>query len=147
MDFQIKNANFLTNKMSKADVINAFDMTKETQADFINNLIKDGLLIKTTISLYKPSEKLLNQLYLPVFVNISPMIRKFLSKSNSFSLKQLILVFNKQEIKRMLKLGYFYLDCHGRYRRTQLLDDLVAEGEDKIILQPEKYMEKIETNT
>ena len=135
---KIKNSNFICEMMQKRDVTEAFEIDSKHALDGIYELIADGYLKKKGGRFYTPTQKLLDEVFLPKcgFINLEDHQRRYLSTANTFYFKDLVLCFSGNEtiVNRMIVLGYFRLESDRRYRKGTTLEDIVAEGQDMIKL-------------
>jgi len=135
---EIKNPNFICPLMQKRDIQEAFVFQKGSSfVDELYKLIGDGYLQKKGDRFYIPTQKLMDEAFLPKngFIVMEDHQRRFLNNNNGFYFKDLVICFgNETIVNRMIKVGYLRLENDKRYRKSSLLDDLLVEGQDIIKL-------------
>lgn len=135
---KIKNSNFICEMMQKRDVEEAFELEGKSALDGIYQLIADGYLHKKAGRFYTPTQKLLDEVFLPKcgFVMLEDHQRRFLSAAGAFYFKDLVMCLwnNETIVNRMIVLGYFRLETDRRYRKGTALEDMLAEGQDMVKL-------------
>ena len=133
---EIRNTNFIAIRMDKKEIELAFIIPEnDTARNYILSLIGDGYLTKSGDRYYKPTLKLLDLAFIPDQIDITPETRRFLTANNALSLEQLQQVFNRHVIRKLLLIGYFFCDANMRYRKTDKMQELLAEGDDYITLK------------
>jgi hypothetical protein len=125
----------MSNKMNKKTVILAFELpdSKQTREKQILQLIEDGYLKRDGLY-FSPTEKALNECYLPDTIILTINTRFFLNVNKVFTKRELINIFDgNEQIVNWLKLnGYLFQSSDCRYRKTDKLDELLADGEEEI---------------
>lgn len=125
---QIKNKNFVSGQMTRRDVFYAFGEIPET-------LIIDGYL-RRYYQYYKPTEKLLEQ-FIPIEIEIIDVQR--LNGYNLFYIKNIQEIFGCDRITAKIILEkHFYKTNFGYWKRSNKLDELLAEGEVMLQLKEDK---------
>jgi len=124
----IKNKNFISEQMTKKDVIMAFDRHPD-------DLIWEGYL-KRYFQYYKPTQKLMEQ-FIPIEIEIIDVQR--LNGYNLFYIKNVQEIFecDRTTAKIILK-KHFNKTQFGYWKRSEKLDELLAEGEIKLKLKEDK---------
>jgi len=121
--------------MNKKTVILAFELpdSKQTREKQILQLIEDGYLKRDGLY-FSPTEKALNECYLPDTIILTINTRFFLNVNKVFTKRELINIFDgNEQIVNWLKLnGYLFQSSDCRYRKTDKLDELLADGEEEI---------------
>ena len=129
------NKLYMSNKMNKKTVILAFELpdSKQTREKQILQLIEDGYLKRDGLY-FSPTEKALNECYLPDTIILTINTRFFLNVNKVFTKRELINIFDgNEQIVNWLKLnGYLFQSSDCRYRKTDKLDELLADGEEEI---------------
>ena len=122
---EIKNKNFISETMTGKEVTLAFGIKP-------NNLIEEGYL-KKYYQYYKPTEKLM-QLLMPETIEIIDIQR--LNGYNLFYIKNIQEIFNcDRTIAKIILEKYFDKTNFGYYKRSERLDELLAEGEIQLKLK------------
>lgn len=127
----IRNSNFISLHMDKQDIEHAFIFDGQTRT-FINSLIAEGYLKKIGDRYYKPTEKLLDAIYLPDVFIMTADQRRYLTRNSSFTKSQLNVVFSDQIIKWLMINNWIYTDANSRYRKTEAFNDFLFEGNEAI---------------
>jgi hypothetical protein len=129
---KIKNSNFISVRMNKHDIENAFESVTDIYS--INRLVGDGWIKKTTNRAYTPTEKLLNLVFLPPTLKLETSQLRYLSLSGWFYKKDLIncLNDNDQVVKYLIRTGYLILHADKRYRKSDKFSEWLAEGNDTL---------------
>ena len=117
--------------MDKQDIEHAFIFDGQTRT-FINSLIAEGYLKKIGDRYYKPTEKLLDAIYLPDVFIMTADQRRYLTRNSSFTKSQLNVVFSDQIIKWLMINNWIYTDANSRYRKTEAFNDFLFEGNEAI---------------
>lgn len=119
----------ITPRMSIKQVCAAFNTVKLS----IPDLIKSGLIIDKGIY-YAPTIKLYYKLYLPEIITINKDKRTLLINNEVFTKEELTALFdNNCHVVTWLKLnGFLYQSSDCRFRKSDKLCELLAEGEEEI---------------
>jgi len=126
---KIKNPNFISETMTGKDVMLAFDL--ESYKD-LYVLVEKGL-VKKYYQYYKPTEKLMEQ-FIPIGIEIIDTQR--LNGYNLFYIKNIQEIFNCDRITAKIILNkYFDKTNFGYWKRSEKLDELLAEGETILTLK------------
>jgi len=120
---EIKNRNFISEKMTGKDVMFAFGLARHSE---ISVLIGQGLITRY-YQYFKPQDKLTEQL-IPIEIEIVDIHR--LNGYNLFYIKNIQEIFDcdRTTAKVILK-KYFNKTNFGYYKRSRKLDELLADGE------------------
>lgn len=130
---KLKNANFVCEKMQLRDIKEAFDT--KTPLNTAYDMIRDGYLHKISDRYYRPTEKLYEAIT-PTNIVLTEHQRRFLSNNSHFYWKDLVAVFDTELIpKAFLKKNYIKLDESKRYKKSDTLENLLADGEEVVILK------------
>ena len=125
---QIKNKNFISEQMTKKDVVNAFGVIPDA-------LIADGYL-KRYFQYFKPTEKLMEQ-FIPIEIEIIDVQR--LNGYNLFYIKNIQEIFEcDRTTAKIILEKHFDKTNFGYWKRSEKLDELLAEGEVVLKLKGEK---------
>lgn len=125
---QIKNKNFISGQMTKKDIIFAFGEKPET-------LVADGYL-KRNYQYYKPTEMLLEQ-FIPIEIEIIDIQR--LNGYNLFYIKNIQEIFNcDRTTAKIILEKYFNKTNFGYWKRSEKLDENLAEGETILKLKEDR---------
>ena len=131
---QIKNKNFISETMTGKDVIYAFDLKSYKE---ISYLIADGFL-KRYYNYFKPTEKLWKQ-FTPIEIEIVDIGR--LNGYNLFYVKNIETIFDCNRIIAKIILNkYFKKTDFGYWKRSEKLDELLANGETILKLKQDKII-------
>jgi hypothetical protein len=131
------NKLFISNKMTAKSVIMALEFpdteSKQVRNIRIRKLVEQGYIKKDGLY-YTPTDKMLYECYLPETIILTIKIRFFLNMNKVFTKKELVSIFDGNDIiVNWLKLnGYIYQSSDCRYRKTDKLDELLADGEEEI---------------
>jgi hypothetical protein len=122
--------------MNKHDIANAFVFSVGTTTIAeINELIADGWLRKTANRLFSPTEKLLDEAFLPQAITLGSSQLRYLSLSNWFYKKDLVNCLNNNEqiVKYLIRYGYLVLHADKRYRKSDKLIEWLTDGNNTFI--------------
>jgi hypothetical protein len=125
----IKNKKWISKKMTLADIVRAFEHVEDEP--IIELLIDEGLIEKDG-RYYEPTEKLLDEIYLPTTWKPTDPQRRFLMGNSTFSRKMLLMIMNEREIAKLLILGYFTVNANSKYKKSDKLVDFLMEGEKEV---------------
>lgn len=133
---KIKNPNFVSPRMNKHDIQGAFKIPLKGVHDLLyKELIPEGWVKKFNERYYKPTEKLLNHVFLPdnEKLLLSDEQVRFLAYNTNFVRKDLIALFddNEQIVKRLLRIGFLMLERTGTFRKSVVFEELLSDGENK----------------
>ena len=134
---QIKNINFISLLMQKRDICEAFVFKTGYITDEIYALIGEGYIHRRGDRWFIPTQKLLEEIFLPKcgFITLEDHQRRYLAVNNSFYLRDLVNCFgNETIVNRLIIVGYLRLEGDKRYRKATVLEDILAEGGDIIKL-------------
>ena len=131
----IRNKNFICKKMQIKDIKKAFKCEGKAFDYLYDVLVEQGYMRKTGDRYFSPTEKLLNEAFLPKVLVLDEFQRRYLSNSSYFYKIDLCQIFggdlvSEQIVKKLIKEGYVLLDDNKRYRKSITLEDFLAEGED-----------------
>lgn len=131
----IRNKNFICSKMSMTDVTRAFECGKKPKEYVYDTLIEEGWIRKIGDRFFAPTEKLLNEAFLPVCVSLDENQRRYLSNNTHFYRVDLLNAFggeqtSEQIVKKLIAKGYIVLDDSKRYRKSGALEEFLADGDD-----------------
>ncbi len=118
--------------MTKRDIKDAFGVKGN---DLIQTLIADGWITKY-YQYYRPTEKMLENLC-PESVEIFDA--KLLNKNSRFSIIEIQQIFKcDQYVAKTILKQYFIKTPYNYYKRSDKLDELLAEGETILKLKEDK---------
>lgn len=125
---QIKNKNFISEQMTKKDVVNAF-------GEMPDMLIAEGYL-KRYYQFFKPTEKLTEE-FIPIEIGIVDIQR--LNGYNLFYIKNIQEIFEcDRTTAKVILEKHFNKTNFGYWKRSEKLDELLAEGEVTLKLKENK---------
>ena len=125
---EIKNKNFISNLMTKKDVVLAFKEKPE-------ELIDQGY-IKRYYQYFRPTSSLWQEL-IPKEIEIQDVGR--INGFNNFSYKTIQEIFNcDPPTSRVIANLYFTKTPYGFFKRSELLNQHLADGETILILKGAK---------
>jgi len=132
---EIRNKNFICKKMQLKDITAAFEIKGKTFDYLYSTLIEDDYLRKVGDRYFTPTEKLLNEAFLPKTLIVEEHQRRYLSNNAYFYRVDVITLFGgdlraEQIVKKLIKDGYILMDDSKRYRKSTHLEDFLGDGED-----------------
>ncbi len=143
---KIRNKNFICNKMTKRDIVEAFCCERKQFIDDICDLISDGWITKIGDRFFHPTQKLLNIVFLPEcgYIILSESQRRALSYHTTFYYGELISLFEDNEvlINAMIKCNYLKLHEDKRYRKSKELEEFLIDGGDKLNINENQFFKK-----
>lgn len=135
---KIRNKNFICDKMQKRDIKEAFYFETDDLMSEIYALIGEGYLRKEGDRFFCPTEKLLDEAFLPQSrtIFLDDVKSRFLSHNSSFYRGDLVSCFdgNERIVAALIKKGVLRLEHDKRYRKSSEFEELLAEGGDTIKL-------------
>ncbi|HBH11735.1 MAG TPA: hypothetical protein DDX29_01230 [Clostridiales bacterium] len=125
--------------MQLRDINNAFVVSGSVLDYTYSVLIEGGYVRKIGGRFYEPTEKLLDEAFLPNILVLDEHQRRYLSMNQCFYRHDLVkcLDDNDQIVKALIKKGYLKLDTDKRYKKSDDFNNILADGGDTINLKGE----------
>lgn len=131
---KIKNNNFICSQMTQRDIKHAFEFEGSTLDFIYTELIAPGLVEKHE-RYYKPTYKLMKLAFGTEKIKLeSHQIRKLVNNERFYISDLKELLGNQVLVDQAIESGWI-LEEKGRYRKSVKLEELLAEGEDELLLE------------
>lgn len=131
--------NYIANSMQLIDIQYAFGLeTKQKTKTFIYEvLIPEGYIRKHGERHFKALNKIMELAYLPETLELIDFQSRFFAYNERFSYSGVvdILEGNDTIARKLIVMGYLLLEKNGNYRKSNQFEELLAEGETKILLK------------
>jgi hypothetical protein len=139
MDADSINPKKIKYNMTASRVLEVFGYvnTKRPQQSFLIDKLLEENLIKFSGQYYKPTQKLLEIAFLPKEIKITKQIRQVLTQNEVFTKDELLKYFDDGYVAEAIifwlkEHTYFYQSSDCRWRKTEKINELLADGVEEI---------------
>jgi len=134
----IRNSNFINSQMSLKDISFAFERGKETVKGYTYNTLIEHGYVRKKGRYFVPTDKLMELAFVPDQITFHEYQRRWLNSIYKFYSEEVIenaFDNNSHIFKVMVKLGMFKREQDKRYRKSEVFEDLLSEGESTFKLK------------